>query len=159
MIVEILSRLFRKKSAEKHNSADDKKELSSPLGGGYYLVFKEVNNGEGGYCRTDMYLRKIGDDAFRHCIIDERGIIRNFPGFKDGEWKKLLEYPLDNKVRFDFGVSIFKNGKALISWTLQPDGRYFEDEDGYGAENYEEVTLYSYLNEDGMFTEPFYYKE
>ena len=142
MIGEILSILFHKKTADKHTVDDAPKKPDYPLGGGYYLEFREVNNGEGGYCRTNMYLRKTGDPAFSRCIIDERGRIQNFAGFKDGDWKKSLEYPLDNEVRFAFWVSVFEDGKARVEWTLQPDGRYFEDEDGFGAEHFSEITLF-----------------
>jgi len=48
-----------------------------------------------------------------------------------------------------------KKFKDSVEWTLQPDGRYFEDEDGFGAENCEEITLYSYIDTNGIFTEPF----
>jgi hypothetical protein len=51
--------------------------------------------------------------------------------------------------------TIGEDGKAEVEWVLQPDGRYFEDEDGFGAENCEEITLYSYLDTNGVFTEPF----
>ena len=37
----------------------------------------------------------------------------------------------------------------------QPDGRYFEDDDGFGAEKCEEIILYAYLNEKGRVVTPF----
>ena len=129
------------------------------LGNGYYLDFDEVSNGMGGYRKVNVRLLKTDDPFFRRYIVDERGRIQYFPGIKDGDWKKDMEFPLDHTVRFGFHISGFQDGKALVSWTLQPDGRYFEDEDGFGAEHYLEITLYSHLNEDGKFTEPFYYKE
>lgn len=130
-----------------------------PLGEGFYREFSDVPNGYGGYRPVNVYLRRIDDPDFRRCIIDGNGRIRNFPGIREGEWKKDLEYPLDNKVRFAFWIGGYKNGKAAVSWTLQPDGRYFEDEDGFGAEDCEEICLYSSLDAEGMFTEPFYRKE
>lgn len=35
----------------------------------------------------------------------------------------------------------FKDGYGGFVWTLHPDGRYYADEDGYGAENDEEIKI------------------
>lgn len=40
----------------------------------------------------------------------------------------------------------FKDGFGGFSWTLHPDGRYFADEDGFGAEDDEEVKICVILN-------------
>ena len=42
-----------------------------------------------------------------------------------------------------------------ISWTLYPDGRYFEDEDGFGAEKCHEGIIYAIIDTDLNFVEPF----
>lgn len=126
------------------------------LGGGFYFEFDEVPNGFGGYRKVNVMLLKTEDPSFRRCIVDRNGRIRNFPGFRDGAWKKDLGYPLDNRVRFAFWIGGYQDGKASVSWTLQPDGRYFADEDGFGAENCVEICLHSHLDENGNFTEPFH---
>ena len=156
MLSELIQKLFRKSQGE-HLS--EYKEPRFKLGKGYYVEFDEVTNGMGGYRKINVRLLNIDDPSFHRCIVDGSGRIQNFPGIKDGDWKKELEFPLDHKVRFGFWIGGFQDGKALVSWTLQPDGRYFEDDDGFGGEDCEEITLYSYLNENGEFTEPFYYKE
>lgn len=66
-------------------------------------------------------------------------------------------YP--TKVFFEGIVYCNKDGRASVSWMLQPDGRYFSDEDGFGAEDCTEICLYSHLDEEGNFTEPFQYGE
>ena len=129
------------------------------LGNGYYYEYDDVPNGLGGYCMVNMFLLKADDPDFRRCIVDAAGRIQNFSGIRHGEWEKALEFPLTTRVRFVFRIGAYKNGKAAVSWMLQPDGRYFGDEDGFGAEYCEEITLYSCLDEDGKFTEPFYYQE
>ena len=58
-------------------------------------------------------------------------------------------------VEFRFWIYEYKDGKASVEWTLQPDGGYFEDEDGFGGENCEEITLCSHIDTNGIFTEPF----
>ena len=137
-----------------------KKQLERPeprfkLGEGYYYEFDEVPNGMGGYRKANVYLLNVDDPSFKRCIVNGSGRIQNFPGVVKGDWIKELEYPLDGKTRFRFAIYPYKDGRASVEWTLQPDGRYFEDEDGFGAEHLEEVILYSYLDLNGRFTEPF----
>lgn len=136
-----------------------RKRPRSDLGGVFSLEFDEVSNGYGGYHMVDACLLRTDAPGFCRCIIDEKGRIRNFPGVREGEWEKDLEYPLDDQVRFAFWVGDYKDGRASVSWMLQPDGRYFEDEDGFGAEHCVEICLYSCLDEDGNFTEPFHSKQ
>ena len=125
------------------------------LGDGYYFEFEQVPNGMGGYRMINVYLLKMDDPSFKRCIVDGQGRIKNFPGVEKGEWVKDLEFPLSNKTQFRFRIYGYEDGKAPVEWTLQPDGRYFEDEDGFGAENCEEITLYSSLDTNGFFTGPF----
>jgi hypothetical protein len=58
-------------------------------------------------------------------------------------------------AKYGFGVDSFNNGIALVWWTLYPDGRYFEDEDGFGGENCDETTVYAYINTSGNVVIPF----
>ena len=48
-----------------------------------------------------------------------------------------------------------KNGLIALSWMLYPDGRYFADEDGFGMEDNDEVTVYCVMNEDLEVIRPF----
>lgn len=156
MSLNFIRKLFHKDNTVLQSvEQTERREPRFKLGNGFYWEFEQVYNGMGGYRMMNVYLLKINDSTYRQCIVNENGHIQNFPGFCDGEWKKELQYPLNNKILFDFWISAYKDGKAFVSWTLQPDGRYFEDEDGFGAENCEEVSLYSYLDEEGKFTEPF----
>jgi len=158
MLRKILQKLLHRGEPAAQVPEKDQNEPRFKLGNGFYFEFDQVYNGYGGYRMTNVYLLKTDNPAFRRCIVDGEGKIQNFPGFKEGEWRKDLEFPLDHMVRFRFWIGQYKDGKASVSWTLQPDGRYFEDDDGFGAESCEEVSLYSYLDEDGKFTEPFFSK-
>ena len=54
----------------------------------------------------------------------------------------MLDIPdADRRVKFVFWISPYQDGKACVRWLIQPDGRYFEDEDGYGAEHCEEIEV------------------
>ena len=46
-------------------------------------------------------------------------------------------------------VRKFENGIASVDWQINPDGRYFMDEDGYGMTNDEEITVYGYIDRTG----------
>lgn len=161
MLKKILDSLFHPTAAAEsvqtgsHNPAAQKEPLFK-LGNGFYWEFDEVPNGYGGYKVVNAYLLKTGDPTFKRCIINQAGYIQNFPGFKDRSWEKRLDVPsCAERVMFAFWIFPYQNGKALVRWLIQPDGRYFEDEDGYGAEHCDEIEMYSALNEDGQFTEPF----
>lgn len=49
----------------------------------------------------------------------------------------------------------FKNGLCAISWMLYPEGRYFEDSDGFGAEDNDEEVVYAIMNMELEFVIPF----
>lgn len=54
-----------------------------------------------------------------------------------------------------YGVERFAEGAAMVQWTLYPDGRYFEDEDGFGGENCSEVNVYGFMDKAGRMVIPF----
>ena len=125
------------------------------LGDGYRYIYDSQRNGYGGYRPVNLYLLRDSDPAFVCCIVDKEGYINRFPGVIEGRWKDELEMPFDMKARFSFRIYKFKDGRAQVAWTLQPDGRYFEDEDGFGAEHCDEITLCSYIDNNGNFLCPF----
>lgn len=94
--------------------------------------------------------------GIRTQVVDKWGRILNFPGIEREEhWvQQVSERALQPQIRFrtDFEK---RDGRFIMLWQIQPDGRYWEDEDGFGAESDEEVTLYSFLDENGLFTAPF----
>lgn len=158
MLKDFFNKMFSGDGSNAEKTKHSRSDSSHEMGEGFYYEYNSVSNRVGGYCKTNVYLFKDGNSSFCRCIVDENGLIQNFPGFEDGSWKKDLEYPLINRVMFNFDIHPFYKGKAYVEWTLQPDGRYFEDDDGFGAEDCEEIILYSYLDTNGNFTEPFKHK-
>ena len=164
MLKRILSALFPPKNTSSPSQTPPQSpaparqtEPRFKLGNDFYWEFDEVSNGYGGYKTVNAYLLKTDDPSFRRCIVNQAGYIQNFPGFKDRSWETALEIPSGaERVIFAFWISPYQDGKARVRWLIQPDGRYFEDEDGYGAEHCDEIEVYSYLDEEGKFTEPFY---
>jgi hypothetical protein len=43
----------------------------------------------------------------------------------------------------------FEGGVAYVTWDLIPDGRYFEDDDGYGMSDDSEVSLCGCIDRTG----------
>lgn len=59
------------------------------------------------------------------------------------------------KVPYYFGIEEYSNGVTLVVWTLQPDGCYYADSDGYGMTDDEEINLYAYIDKEGHIIVPF----
>ena len=89
-------------------------------------------------------------------IVDLDGNICSFPGFvQEDLWVSQVD-PCYLKPLIRFCTSFERRGGRLIMlWEIQPDGRYWEDEDGFGGTSDAEVTLYTFLDENGDFTGPF----
>lgn len=88
-------------------------------------------------------------------LTNRHGRFLRFPGTVHGPWEKDLTGPFRPQVKFAANITPFQNGFALFSWTVQPDGFYYADADGYGAENDVEIQLYALLSPSGRFTAPF----
>jgi len=89
-------------------------------------------------------------------IVDSTGKIRNFPGIiKESFWyNEVSAQRLQPRVSFRLSFEK-RDNMWVVLWTVQPDGRYWADDDGFGAEKEEEIVLYTYLNMEGKFTSPF----
>lgn len=71
----------------------------------------------------------------------------------DIDWESLAVLPEGVKSRaqrlsaqFPTFISDFHDGIAQVSWQLNPDGRYYMDEDGYGMTDDKEITVYGYID-------------
>lgn len=74
----------------------------------------------------------------------------------DIDWKSLEGLPqkaIDKAKKLDAVFPTFvrnyKNGVALVEWQLNPDGRYYMDDDGFGITNDEEITIYGFIDRAG----------
>lgn len=71
----------------------------------------------------------------------------------DIDWDSLKELSEDaiataRALSFHFPSFIreFKNGVAQVSWQLNPDGRYYMDDDGFGMTDDEEIEIYGFID-------------
>lgn len=75
---------------------------------------------------------------------------------EDIDWaslKKLPEEAIGRAERLSFQfpsfVRGFKNGVARVDWQLNPDGRYYMDDDGFGMTDDEEIEIYGFIDTKG----------
>lgn len=62
---------------------------------------------------------------------------------------------LSMSARFDFDVGYFKNGVAAVNWCVQPDGRYWADDDGFGSTKDREIYLTAFIDKRANILIPF----
>ncbi len=92
-------------------------------------------------------------------LVDEHGKLVNFT-HADINFDRVNQLENNHNAAllsapYGFHVDGFSDGVALVSWTLYPDGRYFEDEDGFGGENCNETTVYGFIDTHGKVLVPF----
>ncbi len=129
-------------------------KITQQLGNGCYITYTEVSNGFGGFQPINITFYNEEKKISRK-ITDKMGAFVNYPGHENGEWEKELTMTFLPATRFVVNVSKFENGSCRFSWMVQPDGRYWMDEDGFGMESDDEITLYALINEEGIFITPF----
>ncbi|MGM9590729.1 MAG: DUF1810 family protein [Faecousia sp.] len=167
--MRLLDRLFKRKAksiaeetrlASKTETRPVTPEATAPI---------EINpKPEGPYLTETVVfgVRRPGEDSavcfvdeeqgIRKQLVDSDGNIQDFPGIVEEEfWTKQVS-PRALKPQIHFRTSFEKRENGwLMLWNIQPDGRYWADDDGFGMEDEEEVTLYAYVDKNGQFTGPF----
>ena len=71
----------------------------------------------------------------------------------DIDWDSIKQLPekaimraQEMSAQFPTFIRGFRNGIAEVSWQLNPDGRYYMDEDGFGMTSDEEITVYGFID-------------
>lgn len=67
----------------------------------------------------------------------------------EGVDKEAHERAEELDAQFPTLIRSYKNGVAQVSWQLNPDGRYYMDEDGFGMTDDEELEIYGYIDRTG----------
>lgn len=91
-------------------------------------------------------------------IVDNMGVIQRFPGIiKEDTWVKYVTSKkyLNPIVRFRTSFEKWDEDRYIMLWQIQPDGRYWGDDDDFGMESDREITLYAFINHNGEFMGPF----
>ena len=73
----------------------------------------------------------------------------------DIDWDSIKQLPEKAKMRaqdmsaqFPTFIRGFRKGVAEVSWQLNPDGRYYMDDDGFGMTSDEEITVYGFIDSE-----------
>jgi len=90
-------------------------------------------------------------------IVDTDGTICNFPGITPCEalTREINLEKLAPVVRYSTSFKKLENGHYRMIWTVRPDGSFWMDSWGFGAEDYDAVALHAEIDENGQFTGPF----
>lgn len=124
---------------------------------GYYYSYSFVSNRWGGYHPVNLTFNH-DEKGLHKQITDGTGWFLDFPGVVEGAWRQDLEHPFREQIEFVFDTGRPSDENDLLDfyWTVQPDGRYYADEDGFGMEDDEEIVLVTGMDRQGRFTGPFH---
>lgn len=153
---EAVDELIEQTEKEKEESLKEPPEIIRVYED-YYFSYNFVPNGWGGYHPVNMTFNH-DEKGLHKQITDGNGCFLEFPGVTEGAWRKDLEHPFRKQMEFVFNTGRPSDENALLNfyWTVQPDGRYYADEDGFGMENDEEIVLVTGMDRQGRFTGPFH---
>ena len=79
----------------------------------------------------------------KYPIMDNDGNFVSFPGIENVGLLKPYYNGSSIAPTICFRTDFYRNrecGKLMVHWQIQPDGRYWADEDGFGIENDLEIT-------------------
>lgn len=65
------------------------------------------------------------------------------------------ELAVNFRAEYNFEISEFLNGVASVSWMIQPDCRFFADEDCFGMDDDREIILVAFIDQCANILVPF----
>ena len=84
-----------------------------------------------------------GNERFTN-VSKEDIMWKTLRGFSAEAWERARDF----SAHFPTMIGSFENGVALVSWQLNPDGRYYMDDDGYGMTADDEMEIYGFINKN-----------
>lgn len=153
-----------KKLARIHSNKSTEEKLYEVLQSNTYKssLYKIEDLGEGmavlyqniwGWYKPRFALNHNSKTAFEFMDSYERLVTVTA---EDIDWTSLKKLPEATIYRaeclsFQFPSFIrgFRNGVARVDWQLNPDGRYYMDDDGYGMTADEEIEIYGFIDAKG----------
>ena len=155
-IYKKLSRIKNDKSTEEKlyevlQSDTYKSDLykTEDLGEGMAVLYQNI----WGYYKPRFVLNHNDKTAFEFmdsymCLVTVSG--------EDIDWASLKKLPEEAigraeylSFQFPSFVRGFQNGVARVDWQLNPDGRYYMDDDGFGMTDDEEIEIYGFIDTKG----------
>lgn len=163
-------RLRRKQQETTPTPHDLYKELSSDTYEQYPYELRSldeemfiVNQVIDGYWKPRFLMDARSKTAFE--FMNAHEVLQTI-GTDDIDWdslKHLPEYAVATAKALDAHyptiIHAYDNGLAQVSWTLNPDGRYYMDEDGFGMTDDIEIRLIGTIDRTGKATDKFRYEQ
>ena len=85
---------------------------------------------------------------------------------EDIDWKSLeglsgevIARAQNHDGHFPTIIYGFKSGIAEVMWQINPDGRYYMDDDGFGMTDDDEIALWGKIDRTGKVVVPFAYRQ
>mgnify|MGYP003180981731 CR=1 FL=1 len=144
---ETLEEALYKKLTE--NTLNENLYKTDELGEGMGVVYQVIN----GWWKPRYILNHNTRTAFEFMSHSQYLLTVETEDIEWSSLKKLPEGVINNAktqfAMFPTFVEDFQNGVARVRWQINPDGRYYMDDDGYGMTDDEEVEIYGYINKEG----------
>lgn len=103
-----------------------------------------------GWWKPRFVLNHTAKTAFEFMDSNERLVTVTTEDIDFDSLKKLPEEAIERAecLSFQFPSFIrgFRNGVARVDWQLNPDGRYYQDDDGFGMTDDEEIEIYGFID-------------
>lgn len=153
-----------KKLAKIHSNKSTEEKLYEVLQSNTYKssLYKTEDLGEGmavlyqsiwGWYKPRFVLNHNSNTAFEFMDSCERLVTVSTDDIDWASLKKLPEAAIYRaecqSFQFPSFIRGFRNGVARVDWQLNPDGRYYMDDDGYGMTADEEIEIYGFIDTQG----------
>lgn len=150
----ILKKLFNQNKRNSQKQTVQDSEPEHPPFTRWLTFGNHMYRRDGERCDVEFIDNRLG---IRKTIVDNKGNIIDFPGIEKGEWMEFIESEnyLRSVIRFRTDFRKYDDKHYIMIWEVQPDGRYWEDDDGFGGTSDIEVCLYALIDHTGCFTGPF----
>lgn len=141
--------LYIELSRPKYNDSYNSGFYTESLGEGMSLVHQSL----WGWWKPRFLMDHRSEEAFEFMDFNECFVnfsetdvdLKSLKGLSD----ELLERAKRGYAGFPTHIGPFKGGRAEVSWEINPDGRYYMDDDGFGMTDDEEITLYGAIDRQG----------
>ena len=117
---------------------DDMATLSKSIGGWWKPLFLLDLRAQKAYVFMD-------EDEILTQVTDDDIDWDSLAGISD----EVVERAKKKDAGFPTNIRGFENGIAEVKWEINPDGRYWADEDGFGMTRDVEIALFSYIDRTG----------
>lgn len=144
--LSIDKKLYLLLNTERYQSGLYKTE---DLGEGMAIIYQVI----WGWWKPRFVLNHNAKTAFEFMDSNERLVTVttddiDFDSLKDLP-EDVVEVAQCLSIHFPSFIRWFHNGVAQVDWQLNPDGRYYQDDDGYGMTDDEEIEIYGFIDTNG----------